>query len=214
MKFLSALCYLTVVAAGCGSIDSLCTTRTTRMYTQPTRSFRTYTQATRRFRTYNQPARIIRNFVKYAEPTRIIRKYIQPTRVVRSWTAPVVKRIVRQPIVKRTLILPTKKVFVQKPEIPTKVTRVTRNIHAHIPMVHERVRRNVIIENTKKKNFIHHFIKPVKDINLGQRTGRSSQEETEHIVHKDSSFAQKEEEDTDINSERAMQEPDGLHWEV
>jgi len=53
-------------------------------------------------------------------------------------------------------------------QLPDEVTRITRNIDTHMPMVHERIRNHYSVENINKKNIVHHYISPVRDENLGK----------------------------------------------
>lgn len=68
--------------------------------------------------------------------------------------------------------------------LPDEVTRITRNIDTHMPMVHERIRNHYAVENINKKNIIHHYVSPVRDERLGTRKGREFRQKTEHVVHK------------------------------
>jgi len=106
-------------------------------------------------------------------------------RVARSWDVPTQnvynkeftqQRVVRTPISKTVTVL------------PNEVTRVTRNIKTHMPMVHERVRHHYNVENVNRKNVIHHYVEPVRNARLGTRRGRSSRLGTEHVVHKNRQF--------------------------
>jgi len=102
-------------------------------------------------------------------------------RIVRSWDVPTQnvynqefnqQRVVRTPISKTVTVL------------PNEVTRVTRNIKTHMPMVHERIRHHYNVENVNRKNVIHHYVEPIQDKRLGTRTGRSSRLGTEHVMYR------------------------------
>merc|ERR1711957_363398 len=86
------------------------------------------------------------------------------------------ERVVRTPISKTMTVL------------PNEVTRITRNIKTHMPMVHERVRNHYNVENINKKNIVHHYVEPVEDKYLGTRQGRSARLGTEHVLHKNKMF--------------------------
>merc|ERR1712166_665429 len=68
-------------------------------------------------------------------------------------------------------------------QLPDEVTRITRNIDTHMPMVHERIRNHYAVENIDKKNVIHHYISPVRNERMGTRKGRAFKQQTEHVVH-------------------------------
>merc|ERR1712166_402238 len=68
-------------------------------------------------------------------------------------------------------------------QLPDEVTRITRNIDTHMPMVHERIRNHYAVENINKKNVIHHYISPVRNERMGTRKGRAFKQQTEHVVH-------------------------------
>merc|ERR1719162_299827 len=68
-------------------------------------------------------------------------------------------------------------------QLPDEVTRITRNIDTHMPMVHKRIRNHYSVENINKKNVVHHYIPPVRDERLGTRKGRANKQQTEHVVH-------------------------------
>merc|ERR1719162_2520594 len=118
-------------------------------------------------------------------PTQNVYNIQAMPRVARSWNVPTQnvynkeftqQRVVRTPISKTVTVL------------PNEVTRVTRNIKTHMPMVHERVRHHYNVENVNRKNVIHHYVEPVRNARLGTRRGRSSRLGTEHVVHKNRQF--------------------------
>jgi hypothetical protein len=82
------------------------------------------------------------------------------------------QRVLRTPISKTVTVL------------PNEVTRITRNINQHLPMVHKRVRNYYNVEDVNKKNIIHHFVEPVENKHLGTRQGRSASLATSHVMHK------------------------------
>jgi len=143
-------------------------------------------------RSWNVPTQ---NFYNIQAMPRLARSWNVPTqnvyniqampRVARSWNVPTQnvynkeftqQRVVRTPISKTVTVL------------PNEVTRVTRNIKTHMPMVHERVRHHYNVENVNRKNVIHHYVEPVRNARLGTRRGRSSRLGTEHVVHKNRQF--------------------------
>merc|ERR1712195_293125 len=106
-------------------------------------------------------------------------------RMVRSWDVPTQnvynqefnqQRVVRTPISKTVTVL------------PNEVTRITRNIKTHMPMVHERIRHHYNVENVNRKNVIHHYVEPIQDKRLGTRRGRSSRLGTEHVTYRNRMF--------------------------
>merc|ERR1711935_449618 len=106
-------------------------------------------------------------------------------RIGRSWDVPTQnvynqefnqQRVVRTPISKTVTVL------------PNEVTRITRNIKTHMPMVHERIRHHYNVENVNRKNVIHHYVEPIQDKRLGTRRGRSSRLGTEHVMYRNRMF--------------------------
>jgi len=113
------------------------------------------------------------------------------------------QRVLRTPISRTMTVL------------PNEVTRITRNIATHMPMVHERVKNFYGIEDINKKKIIHHFVQPVQNNQLGTRQGRAFQQGTQHVFsnrgYQPSNFIQGAEE---IGGEDVMVDESDLNQNI